>query len=874
MPTALLKATLSLLISSLAIGPASAQPTFTVVPDEIGLPKLGQDSAAWADYNNDGRPDLLIAPEGFQHFLRYNQGNGKYLDQNTTLSFMKKQNASVGTGVIFADYDNDGDLDLYLPIGEPREYRFDALMRNDGDTFRNVAVESGLIDSLPSDNALWLDYDRDGWLDLYVGHWKLGLVDSDVAIITEDPPLRNKLYRNQGDGTFIDATALAGLNISMHPNNSGTGFGMVAADFDDDGWPDLYVGVFEGPNRLFFNNADGTFRDGTTDEIGDLGKAHGVAVGDIDNDGDLEIFQATGGSFAILGGFPQRAPMLLNLGAGEFLDVTEGVGLSPLRGIATTKPHLEDLDNDGDLDLLVTDPGFIFLNNGAGEFVDWTDRTGIYRQGEIESLGDYDQDGFIDLRLTEESPGEPRVTSTIYRNNGNNNHWLRVDPVGTRSNRDGIGTRLIARAGDLTQTRQIIGGTGFFQPESIAHFGLGPHNKVDQLEIHWPSGQIDTLTDLPVDRRLRVFEGHSDYQEIRPTTVHLAADSLVINTVVDFRAVVHPAPFEAGARVEAVTADLSKLGAVDAIPMTANDDGSYRLQSPIATGPFNTHREVRFTIVQNTSLGPYRTDLVQRVTILPATDAILYADAPDANWTVAPNNQIAVDFASTSPVFTGTSAMAHTAEGNWLISYTPTEPIVPIGYTALHLAFHRGDAMLPEDNARFQISLASRTIPLLDHLDLSIDGWQVIELPFADFAIDTPIDRIRLIGNFQGIFHLDDLRFIAAVPGQPTDTAIREDHTSTQPQVFTLAQNYPNPFNAQTIIRFALPQTTDVELTVYNMTGQKVVTLMEGIRKSGSYAVHWDGRDNDGRTLASGIYLYRLRMQEGHHKTQKLLLLR
>ncbi|MEW6755763.1 MAG: VCBS repeat-containing protein [Candidatus Latescibacterota bacterium] len=222
---------------------------------------------------------------------------------------------------MYGDYDNDGDLDLFVAVGSPFAVGKSILLRNDRGTFRDVALEAGLTGSLGTDNAVWLDYDRDGYLDLYIGNPGCG---------TLEQPVYNLLYRNRGDGTFEDVTERAGLMLQLGSTDAGgcgggSNGGMAAGDFNDDGWPDLYVAVFSAPNRLFLNDGQGRFRDATTAEIADPGEAFGVAVGDTDNDGDLDIFQASGGNDDL--NLPYRSPLLLNLGQGQFVDFTEGGAL-------------------------------------------------------------------------------------------------------------------------------------------------------------------------------------------------------------------------------------------------------------------------------------------------------------------------------------------------------------------------------------------------------------------------------------------------------------------------------------------------------------------------------------------------------------------
>jgi len=164
---------------------------------------------------------------------------------------------------------------------------------------------------------------------------------------------------------------------------------------------------------------------------------------------------------------------------------------------------------------------------------------------------------------------------------------------------------------------------------------------------------------------------------------------------------------------------------------------------------------------------------------------------------------------------------------------------------------------------------------LEDHrVDLEKKVWQVVEIPLGVFKIDRPITSITFAGSFGGTFYLDDIRLVAATP-PPSATAVLEEHTATVPKSFTLGQNYPNPFNSNTTICFALPENQEVKLSIFNLAGQQVVTLVQGARQAGTYTVRWDGRDDDGRPLASGVYLYRLRTGSRQQvETRKLLLLR
>ena len=303
----LIRLSCSFFCASLLLAEASgAQTLFTEVTEEIGAPRFGARSTAFGDYDNDGWPDMFLAEHwGPQIALLHNDGDGRFTDRTATIQ-ADISPYSKGGGAIFGDYDNDGDLDLFVPVRWASFGALNELLRNDRGVLRGITREAGLTDSLVTDNAIWLDYDRDGDIDLYTGN-----LESEENCV--DPGVRNKLYRNNGDSTFTDVTQEAGLAVVIRECRGGSNGGMAAGDFNDDGWPDLYVGAWRSANRLFLNDGQGRFQDATTGEIGDVGgEASGIGVGDIDDDGDLDIFQAAGGSWALRG----RSPMLLNLGEG------------------------------------------------------------------------------------------------------------------------------------------------------------------------------------------------------------------------------------------------------------------------------------------------------------------------------------------------------------------------------------------------------------------------------------------------------------------------------------------------------------------------------------------------------------------------------
>ena len=229
-------------------------------------------------------------------------------------------------------------------------------------------------------------------------------------------------------------------------------------------------------------------------------------------------------------------------------------------------------------------------------------------------------------------------------------------------------------------------------------------------------------------------------------------------------------------------------------------------------------------------------------------------------------------------VFEGDTALEVIADGDWSVAYAASEPHAQIGYHALRLAIHPGDVTAGAGNA-FRVALNSGLIVNLlggdiegVEIDLTRKEWQSVEIPLSLFGPREPIDVIKLSGNLSGRFYLDDIRLVRATPEDIT--VVEEEVLGAVPETFALDQNYPNPFNSGTVIRFALPTADDVELTVYNLAGQRVVNLLQGSRAAGAYTLRWDGRDDGGRELASGMYVYRLQVGELLVETRKMLLVR
>jgi hypothetical protein len=494
--------------------------------------------AAFLDFDGDGRLDIYLVngrtlrPDGEppRSALFRNQGDGRFGDVTARAGVGR---SGWGQGVAVGDVDNDGAVDLYLTFfGE------NVLYRNNRDgSFSDITASAGVAAGGWSTSAAFADYDKDGDLDLYVARY----VDFDL----ERAPLpgsqpncryaglpvmcgprglpggRDLLYRNNGDLTFSDVTAAAGeLDREAY-----RGLGVVFGDYDDDGWPDLLVANDAHPNLLFHNEGNGTFTDvafeaGVAfDEDGRERAGMGVDLGDYDNDGRLDV---------VITNF-QGEPNALyrNLGRGLFQETTWPSGLG-----APTLPYLGwgtrfiDFDNDGWSDLLFVNGHvypevdrhgleetfaqrtLVFRNRGDGRFADVTAAAGpalaVRRAGRGAAFGDYDDDGRVDVLIT----GLNEAPALLHNETTPAGHWLSVALLGRRSNRDGIGSRITLDAGGQRQVREVhADGSYLSQSDRRAHFGLGQAVSAASLEVRWPSGVVDRLSNVPADRRLWIEEG-------------------------------------------------------------------------------------------------------------------------------------------------------------------------------------------------------------------------------------------------------------------------------------------------------------------------------------------------------------------------------
>ena len=497
------------------------------------LPETMGPGAAFIDYDNDGWQDIFLVngmdwPGHGQHHslpaLYHNNHDGTFTDVT------RKSGLAVemfGMGVAVGDYNNDGYDDLFITaLGQSH------LFRNNGNgTFTDVTKEAGL--SGPNEfstSAAWVDYDHDGNLDLIVANYVQWSLEKDLYC-TLDGKSKSyctpesykgtsvRLWHNNGNGTFSDATRAAGLYDATSKS-----LGIAILDANQKGGPDIVISNDTQPNKLYMNNGNGTFTEKAVlagiafNEDGVARAGMGIDAADYDRSGypGILITNFSNQMLALYhneknGLFVDEAPQseigrasLLTLGFGCFFFDYD---LDGWPDIFINNGHIEDSIERVQQQVHFAEPPHLFRNNGGGQFDEVTAKMGAAfnkpRVARGAAYGDINNDGALDLLIT--TNGGPAL---LFRNTGATNHSLRIKLVGTKSNRDGIGAVVRVIAGNDAQSQMLRSGSSYLSSsELVLTFGLGSHTLADSIEIKWPSGQVDKLSKVAVDEIITVKEG-------------------------------------------------------------------------------------------------------------------------------------------------------------------------------------------------------------------------------------------------------------------------------------------------------------------------------------------------------------------------------
>ena len=558
-------------------------PGFLNQPLKFGMIRYGPAGITAVDYDNDGFYDLFI-PDGVESRLFRNLGDGRFEDVTSKAGLLGLDGVSVA---VFADYDNDGYKDIFVS----RTFRHNQLFHNNGDgTFKDVTAKSGIGEDCCTTVASWGDYDNDGLLDLYVGRY----LDPRKAIPTTlyarngEP---NQLYHNNGDGTFTNVTEKAGVG------DPGLCLGSVFGDYDNDGYPDIYVVNDFGRKTLYHNNRNGTFTD-VTIKTGtlDYGAGMSASMADYDNDGRLdiyatnirsedawfaswptvnrymvnmwkqgvwptdlplywEVFRQTGPNFQTV--FHQMSSgntLLHNEGDGNFRDVTAKTDANPVGWFWGAS--FADFDNDGWQDIYAADgwvyndrdseieldflngvvnhqreykTGIFFdpkyfgrrswhgwernrymRNRGDGTFEEIATPAGndLLRNSRGVAVADFWNRGALDIAVSASTDHHALLRNEV----GTRRHWVELELVGTKSNRDAVGARITLRQGKTKQIREVILGDGYGSQNTLRqHFGLGDRNTIEEMTVRWPrSATVQTFRNIAADRILQITEGNDE----------------------------------------------------------------------------------------------------------------------------------------------------------------------------------------------------------------------------------------------------------------------------------------------------------------------------------------------------------------------------
>jgi hypothetical protein len=879
---------------------------FGEAPCQISFTNIGESShtrfacnphgSGFFDATGDGWDDVFIVENSsvggylhLPHMLLKNMRSGIF--ENIAAQAGVEGYLDISAqGLAAADYNNDGRMDLCIGMGSPSYQALLYRQKPDG-TFEDVSDRS-----IPDQYSLFgrclafMDYDRDGWLDLFFL----------VTGLSDNPSSRLFcLYRNSHNDRFVDVTLDAGLGFRPNPDDL---YGFATADVDNDLDVDVFIPRLDG-SSLFLHNRNGVFHDATAASgLPNAPNCIGAVFFDYNNDGFFDLFVKR----------QEAAPELYrNDGDGTFTNVSVQSGLSgfPTGFLPTSSSFgggctAADFDNDGNTDILLTNRSGslnkLFRNRGDGTFEEVAGPAGLVEPFDhywTSPVADFDRDGYLDLYFARSAsdPNDPRMYTALYRNNGGSNRSFSIRLAGVRSNRSGVGARLRAYAGGRGRTRQVQGGDGYKVNSYWTHFGLGALDWADSLVIYWPSGTVQRATEIPAHSFLTITE--------KDTVLYFGPPYVAgkVTHSVSGR----PIP---GVRVE-LTGDAAGRGMTDAA-------GRYRVK-PIPAGTPSavcTPGKTRGDDVPAGVVSAYDASLVLRFIAgldaldsnsrkaadadgnggIDAFDAALIAryavglvdDSPSraGQWSFEPGSR---SYAGLKKELEGQDyrgSVIGDVSGNWGGDSAPAKahpvlvfpdtviagdavPWIDVkvlaaanpGMQSLEFRVEYDASVLSFEGCRSGESASGFSTlhhsPSPGTVNLVLYGVRPVETPGSVVILRFKPAGPRFVStslDFSGV----------AVDERPAGggrTRIRAAGGNPESAAgFQLHPNAPNPFNSETTITFDLEKREFVRLDVCDAAGRSVRVLVRGWLEKGGHRSSWDGRGEDGSEMPSGLYLSRL----------------
>jgi enediyne biosynthesis protein E4 len=898
---------------ALLVQSSSAQSFYDVGAYSNTQVECNTHGSGFFDYNNDGWDDIYVVHNtSLGHYidldntLLKNLGNGWYSNVTFAAGVSGKKRWSA-QGLAAADYDNDGDIDMVIAMGDANHPLF---YKNQGDgTFKEAFL---LMDSNLGYAARclsFMDYNKDGFVDL------LMLRNSTPEKLVNPMFL---LYRNDRNGGFTENSTNAGLRV-YNPDGDDL-YGFAIGDVNLDGYPDFYVPRWNAPSMLWVNDGDGTFSEKTI-QYGlpfDLHKTGAVFL-DYDNDGDWDLF--------IKQGSPYLGQLFRNNGNNTFTDVSVVSGANLNLGGRTEDTVFgggltaADFDNDGNTDILsLHEFGwgiFLIKNMGDGTFTNATYGSGLsqsqYRWYWTAPVADYNHDGYMDIYMAR-SPGIPTYAS-LYKNNGGAAKWLKIrltgacrsNPPRQGSNQSGVGARVVAYMGSKKMTRMVQGGDSYKVNSFTVHFGMKWTSTMDSVKVFWPNGIVQTAVDIPANSTLDLAEmdtvqyfgplfvsgtaryvagGHVISQAVMSMTGDVTSTLLTdVNGSYKFKPINYGTP--------SLTVVPSKPRGEDVDPgVMTSYDAALVLQSLTGLDTISTRQKAVADVNQNGTLDASDAALIARYAVGIRNDAQSRAGA----WVFTPASRTYTnvstvykyqDFQGTlfgdvsenwgNPGGSGKAAPAVACPDRISVARGSETVEIPVS-SEPGTGLVSADVWLRFDSSRLEFLGVSAT-ELTAGFSVVANGEDGDRVKIAMYGARPVLGggvamnirfRVKGAGLGHTVVQWEKIAFNEReLPASETQLAAAESESGA-PEKFGLTGNYPNPFNPSTIIEYASDRDGDIRLTVFDMQGREVRALARGWRAAGGYEAEWDGKDALGRETPTGLYFCRLET-EGRVSVIKML---